>query len=181
MHQQVEAINATKRPTSTTTHNKESQTMQVLLHSTMIFIVVSFFSFAIFDFAVNIIALWNSCKPQQIASQQMQAEPEAQPQIEPQPQIQPQPQQEILPDVWSESEASFVKRPMQPAALIFQLALPPAKQVIAPTPVKKAGRPKKSVATTLPTAEASLAATFCQPSQIAVAPKKRGRPKKSVA
>jgi hypothetical protein len=150
--------------------------MQVLLHSTIIFIVVSFFSFAIFDFAVNIIALWNSCKSQQTASQQMQVEPE------PQPQIEPQPQQQILPDVWSESEASPAKRPMQPAPLIFQLALPAAKQVIAPTPVKKAGRPKNSATKTLPTAEPNLAATFCQPSQIAVAPaKKRGRPKKSVA
>jgi len=162
--------------------------MQVLLHFTIIFVVVSFFAFAIFDFAVNIIALWNSCKPQQIASQQMQVEPELQPQIEPQPQIQPQPQQEILPDVWSESEASPAKRPMQPAHLIFQLALPAAKEVLTVTPAKKPCKSKKSATKalpatkTLPTAEPDLAATFCQPSQIAVAPaKKRGRPKKSVA
>ena len=151
--------------------------MQSLLHSTLIFIVASFVTFVVFDFTVNIIALWNSCKSQQIASQQMQAKPELQPQIE------PQPQQEKVSDIWDESQACTAKRAMQPAPMIFQLALPPAKEVVVVAPAKKRGRPsKKSAAATLPTAEASLAATFCQPAQIAVAPKKRGRPsKKSVA
>lgn len=150
--------------------------MQSLLNSTIIFIVASFFAFVVFDFTINIIALWKRCKPQEIASQQMQADPELQPQIE------PQPQQEKLPDIWEQSQVCTAKRAMQPAPMIFQLALPPAKEVVVVAPAKKRGRPsKKSAVTTLPTAEAELAATFCQPDQIAVAPKKRGRPKKSVA
>ncbi len=148
--------------------------MQSLLNSTIIFIVASFFAFVVFDFTVNIITLWNSCKSQQIASQKTQAEPQSQ--------IELQPQQEKLSDIWDESEVSTAKRTMQPAPIIFQLTLPAAKEVIAAAPIKKAGRPKKSVAKTLPTAEADLTATFCQPAQIEVTPaKKRGRPKKSVA
>ncbi len=149
--------------------------MQSLLNCTIIFIAASFFAFVTFDFTVNIIALWKRCNPQQTASQQMQAEP--------QPQIKPQPQQEKLSNIWEESEVSPLKRPMQPAPMIFQLALPPAKEVVAVAVApKKRGRPsKKSVATTLPTAEAELAATFCQPEQIAAAPKKRGRPSKKSA
>ncbi|KAB8316157.1 hypothetical protein SD81_028190 [Tolypothrix campylonemoides VB511288] len=146
--------------------------MQALLNNSIIFVVAIFFAFVLFDFIVNVVVLWDSCKPQEIVSQQMQSEPKI------------EQQQERLPDVWEESQEKVVKRPMQAAPMIFQLALPPAKEAVAvATPTKKRGRPKKTaLVTTLATAEASLAATFCQPEQIAVAPaKKRGRPKKSAA
>ena len=147
--------------------------MQSLLHASISLIFVAVPAFIIFDLTVNVLSLWKTCKPQQIiTSQEVQEIPEA------------SPQQEKLPDIWEESEEIPIKQtPIQPTLQKCQLLLSPAKEVPVTKPTKKRGRPKKStIATTLPTAEAELAATFCQPTQIAVTPaKKRGRPKKSVA
>lgn len=95
-------------------------------------------------------------------------------------QLEAEPEQAKLPDIWDEVQDMPVLVVLQPAPIIFQLLLSPAKETIVAVS-KKRGRPKKSTpeVVTLPTAESELAATFCQTTQIQVAPKKRGRPKKA--
>lgn len=146
--------------------------MQSLLNASIIILVGSTFAFIAFDFVVNLKALWNKSNPQEIASPKIEVTANTL--------IETEPEQAKLTDIWDEIQDTPVLSALQPAPTTFQLLLSPAKETVAPTPAKKRGRPKKStMATTMPTAEAELAATFCQPTQVQVAPKKRGRPKKA--
>lgn len=132
--------------------------MQSLLNSSIILILVLFTALILLDLIASLKNFWSTCtpKPQSTPTAQMQR------------------------DVW-ESTVEPVKRKMVAAPIIHQLCLPMAKEkAIASVeliPAKRRGRPKKTVVT-LPTSEATLATTFCQPSQVQPPAKKRSKSKK---